>query len=309
MEMRQLRYFLHVADRGTFTRAAEDCHVAQPALSQQVIKLEEELDALLLERLGRRVQLTDAGRIVYQGARDILAIVEEIRARVAEANRRGVVRVGAIPTVAPYFLPPLVQAFTRRYPDVQVQISEEVTEGCLKHCREGTLDLAVVALPVPEEHWHVERLFDEELLLVLPAGHPLARKPRVRLADVRGEPFVLLDEAHCLSQQTRSFCHREAVQPIVLGVANQLATVQELVALGQGVSLIPQMARRLDRDKSRVYRSLSGKKPTRTLALVWHEGRFQGQAVLDFIAWLRDSVRGEASGARGAARPRRAFPD
>jgi LysR family transcriptional regulator, hydrogen peroxide-inducible genes activator len=293
MELHQLRYFTAVADLKSFTRAARHCLVSQPSLSQQIIKLEHELGQPLFERLGRTVQITEAGRSLYAQALSILGAVAEVKQRIKAAtdSEHGAVTVGAIPTVAPYLLPPLLQRFAARHPNAEIAVVEHLTEFVLKGCLEGELDVGVVALPVANEMLHVEPLFTEELLLALPPKHPLVRKRRVTLEDVGGEPFVLLDEMHCLGEHVLSFCKQRDCLPAVRCRGAQLLTVQELVALGRGVSLVPAMACGVDRGKRCRYRSLAGDKPARTLALVWHKHRYHSPLVQQFLAALRTTAR------------------
>jgi LysR family hydrogen peroxide-inducible transcriptional activator len=169
---------------------------------------------------------------------------------------------------------------------------EDVTQQSLRRLAEGEVDLAILALPVQGQSLHAEALFREELLLVLPKAHPLADKPRLALKDLADEAFILLNDSHCLTHNTLSFCHQKQFQPIVTSRISQLATLQELVALGQGISFIPAMARRLDENPARVYRSLAGEKPARTIGLVWHKHRFQSRLFKRFVDWLRQ--HGEA---------------
>ncbi len=138
----------------------------------------------------------------------------------------------------------------------------------------------------------MQPLFEEELLLVLPRDHRLARKARVKLDDLQDEPLILLNEAHCLSHDIRSFCLRKRFHPVAAGRTAQLTTVQELVALGHGVSFIPEMARRLDRSPARVYRSLDGSRPTRTVAACWNRERFRPRAMESFVSLLRSDRQG-----------------
>jgi LysR family hydrogen peroxide-inducible transcriptional activator len=300
MELHQLRYFVAAADLKNFTRAAEKCFVAQPSLSQQIINLEKELGRPLFERLGRRVRMTDAGRSLYEQAVAILAAVDEAKRRVSGAAEpgRGKVNVGAIPTVAPYLLPPLLRQFARRFPLSEVAVHEDLTEHTVKGCLEGELDVGVVALPLADDLLNVEPLFREELLVAMPPDHRFTKKRRITLEDVGGEPFILLDDIHCLGEAILRFCTHNDCQPLVQCRSAQLLTVQELVALGQGISLIPAMACDVDRGKRCRYRSLAGTRPTRTLALIWHRLRYQSPLVVQFIEALRAYARPRANGVR-----------
>ncbi len=286
MEVDQLRYFLQVAERGNFTRAAEDLMVSQPALSRSIQKLEEELGQPVFERKTRSVSLTDAGTLLQSRARQVLSILEDTKAEIMDDGEIGRVRIGAIPTVAPYFLPEILQRFSASYPKATLVVQESTTDLLLHDCSQGEIDLAIVALPVSAKHLEVEELFQEELLLVLPPDHPLVEKPRIRLSDVKPFPFVLLDEAHCLSGNIVSFCRQRSFQPVAVERTSQLTMVQELVALSHGVSMIPAMARQRDESDRRVYRSLSSPKPTRTIAVAWNPYRFQSRLSQAFREFL-----------------------
>jgi LysR family hydrogen peroxide-inducible transcriptional activator len=288
MDFVNLRYFLTVADRGSFTAAARELGRSQPALSRAIARLEEELGQPVFERQSRRVELTEAGRLLRARAQQALAIVEDARAQITDDGRTGVLRVAAIPTIAPYFLPGALRRFSLRYPGAAVQVVEDVTEGVLRRCDHGEVDLGVVALPVATRYLAVEELFEEELLAVLPRGHPLAGRRGVTLDDMKAHPFILLDEAHCLSQQIVAYCRQRFHQPVATERTSQLATIQELVALGHGVSFVPAMARRLDGSKRRVYRSLAGVRPTRKVGVVRNPYRFQSKLLDAFCALLRE---------------------
>jgi LysR family hydrogen peroxide-inducible transcriptional activator len=287
VELDQLRYFLSVAERGNFTRAAETLMVSQPALSRSIQKLEEELGRPVFERKTRSVQLTDAGLLLQSRAQQVLAILDDTKSEIADDGQSGRVRVGAIPTIAPYFLPTVLRRFSQQFPKATVIVQENTTDVLLKSCTQGEIDLAILALPVPARYLEVEELFEEELLLVLPTEHPLVEKEKIRLVDVEPYPFVLLDEAHCLSDNIVSFCRQRSFQPVAVERISQLAMVQELVSLSHGISMIPAMAQQLDQSDRRVYRSFAGKKPTRTIAVAWNPYRFQSRLLEAFRECLR----------------------
>ena len=277
MEMHQLRYFSKVAELGNVTRAAEACHVSQPSLSQQITKLEHELGQPLFERLGRGVRLTEAGRLFRRYADQILSLTDDACTRVADTPDAGRISLAAIPTIAPYFLPSVLTRFAKECPKAQIEIVETTTDNILRLLADGAIDLAILALPIQAEHVHTKTLFTEELLAVLPSSHPLAKKPKLGLKDLVTEPFVVLNEAHCLTRNTMSFCERHAASPLITAKGHQLLTILELVRLGQGVSLVPAMAVPKGRDHGREYRSLSGDKPSRTIALAWNRMRYHTQ--------------------------------
>jgi len=288
MEFDQLRYFLSVADLANFTRAAEELGISQSALSRSIQRLEEELGQPVFERQGRSLSLTEAGALLQRRTQQILTLIEDTKSEICDDGQSGRVRVGAIPTIAPYFLPEVLKQFSDAYPQATVIVQENTTDALLKSCTQGEIDLAILALPVPARYLEVEELFQEELLLVLPPDHPLVEKEKIRLSDVEPYPFVLLDEAHCLSDNIVSFCRRRSFQPVAVERTSQLAMVQELVSLSHGVSMIPAMARELDQSDRRVYRSIAGRKPTRTIAVAWNPYRFQSRLLKAFREHLRD---------------------
>lgn len=287
MELDQLRYFLQVAERGNFTRAAEDLLISQPALSRSIQRLEEELGQPVFERKTRSVSLTDVGTLLQARAREVLSIINDTKAEISDDGQSGHVRVGVIPTIAPYFLPDVLRRFSKEFPKATVLVQENTTDALLSSCKQGEIDVAVIALPVPARYLEVEELFEEELLLVLPPTHALLEKDNIRVSDVEPYPFVLLDEAHCLADNIISFCRQKSFQPVAVERTSQLVMVQELVSLGHGVSMVPEMAKCLDHDNRRVYRSFSGRKPTRTIAVVWNPYRFQSRLVETFREFLR----------------------
>lgn len=287
MELDQLRYFLRVADVASFTRAAEELGISQPALSRSIQRLEEELGQPVLERQGRSLSLTEAGALLQGRAQQILSLIEDTKAEISDDGKSGRIRIGAIPTIGPYFLPALLRRFSQEFPQAQLIVHEETTDKLIKSCAQGEIDVGILALPISARYLEIQELFEEELLLVIPPDHPLAEKPRVYLSDIEPFPFVLLDEAHCLTDNIVSFCRQRSFQPVAVERTSQLAMVQELVSLSHGVSMIPQMARRLDQSDSRAYRSLSGTKPTRKVAAIWNPYRFKSKLLNAFRERLR----------------------
>ena len=287
MEVSQLRYLLKVAERQSFTHAGEELMVSQSALSRSIARLEQEIGQPVFERRTRSVVLTDAGRLLKVRAEQILGLIEDTLAEITDDGETGRIRVGAIPTIAPYFLPAVLREFRNQFPKAHLVVYEETTEKLLQRCQQGDVDVALLAAPIPKQHLTVEPLFEEELLLVLPAGHPLSEPKSLGVKEIEGHPFVLLDETHCLSDNIVSYCRHRSFHPVSVERTSQLATVQELVALGHGISLIPRMARRLDTSDHRVYRSLTAPRPARTIVQAWNPYRFQSRIAERF----KDVVR------------------
>ncbi|HBJ34899.1 MAG TPA: hyalin [Planctomycetaceae bacterium] len=291
MEIDQLRNFLKVAEHGNFTRAAEDVGLSQPALSRSIGRLEEELGQPVFDRQSRCVALNDAGQRLLVRARQILLLVDEASSEICDDGRTGRIRIGAIPTIAPYLLPRLLRTCRDGFPEASIIVQEDTTEALLKSLAAGTLDIAILALPIAFKYLEVIELFEEELWLVLPADHPLVKRKTIRMSDIASLPFVMLGEAHCLAGQIRSFCRQKSFHPLAVEQTSQLATVQELVSLGHGISLVPDMAKQIDTSDRRVYRALSDPKPTRKIAALFNPYRFQSKLMKAFLEKIREECR------------------
>lgn len=299
MEMHQLRYFVKIAEFENFTRAAEACGVSQPSLSQQISKLELELGQSLFERLSRRVVLTDAGRILLDHATQILSLAEQAEVKIRDAAQmgKGNIAVAAIPTVAPYLLPGILNQFTQEFPDAHVFVNEDVTQESIRKCLAGDVDIVLLAEPIPEEeNLRTECLFAEELFVVMPVDHALTTKDSISIEDIETEQFVLLNEAHCLTDNVLSFCDKKSFQPIVSCRGSQLTTLQELVALGKGISLVPKMAMSLDQANNRVYRPVAETPPIRKIVMAWNKNRFQSRLCKNMMEVIREYCSTFASG-------------
>ncbi|WP_165066939.1 LysR family transcriptional regulator [Paludisphaera rhizosphaerae] len=287
MEFQQLRMFLKAAELGSFTGAAREFGVSQPAISQQIGRLEQSLGRQLFERQGRQVALTEAGELLRRRALQIVSLVDDTARLLCDDGETGKIVVSAIPTIAPYLMPGLLEAFHEEYPRARVEVNEEVTEVILRRCALGEIDVGVLAMPASRGYLKFETLFEEELLLATSADHPLVGRDQVELDDLRDLPFVLLDEAHCLSDDIRGFCRRRLFQPVTTGRVSQLATVQQLVAQGFGISLIPQMAVPAEPTPRLRFRSLDGEKPSRTVTACWNPDRYQSRLMLSFLETLK----------------------
>lgn len=285
MEMHQLRYVLAVARTGNFSRAAENCHVAQPSLSQQIQKLEEELGERLFERMKRHTRLTPHGELFVRRAVRILDEVDAAKREAGEARDllRGTVSVGALPTIAPYLLPRVMAEFTAKYPGVEIIVQEDTTARLLKMLLAYELDFALASDPIEDGRLETKTLFAEELLLALPPRHPLARKPRMTISDLEGERLIVMKPGHCLGDQALGFCDRRGVKSAISFRSAQLETIQALVASGLGISLIPEMAARRDARGIPVYRSLPAPRPMRQILAVWPKQRLPARAGSEFL--------------------------
>jgi LysR family hydrogen peroxide-inducible transcriptional activator len=302
MELHQLRYFVAVAETGNFTRASERSHVAQPSLSQQIIKLETEVGHKLFHRLGRKAVLTEAGAAFLERAKRILFEVENAAKELGDHPSLGRrITVGAVQTVMPYLITPLLGALRESHPNLLVDAQEDFRANLVRAVVEGDLDLAVVPLPVKEHRVAVEPLLSEPLLLVVGQRHPIASRTSISVADLAGETFVSLGDSSSLATQIRAFFGDQKFQPRIGYRCAQVATLKQFVASGFGISLLPELARQpADRD-TLTYLRLTGSEPTRELVVIRHLQRYQSRGAEQFLALLRQSVKN--AGPAAAAGP------
>ncbi len=285
MEMHQLRYFLAVIKTGSFSRAAAECHVSQPSLSQQILKLEEELGEPMFERLPRGVAMTPAAHLLQASAVRILQEAEDARRLILQARGdvRGRVTVGVLPTIAPYFLPGLLQLFSTQFPHAEVVVQEDTTARLLVEIENGAIDMALVSLPVEAPFLATKKLFEDELLLAMPHAHHLASRKTVKLHDLAGEDFILLRDGHCLADQSSDICEKTAnFCPKVACRSAQMETVLSLIRAGLGISLVPRMAQESGAVQGLNLKSISP--PIyRSIALAWRKNRHHCLVARSFL--------------------------
>jgi len=241
VELRQLRYFIALAEEGHFGRAAERVFVVQQALSGSIRKLEDELGVRLFERTTRRVQLTPAGQEFLAGARQMLALLDQTteRARRTARGEVGRLAVGFVSGLAFGGLPEVVRTFRARFPDVAVELLELTAAEQEQALREGRIDIGFVLLPVRDPMLAREPLWRQELIVALPSGHPLATRDRVRIEDLRDEPFVFFPR-HVRAtyyDQVMAMATQAGFQPRIVQEAIEVPTLLSLVAAGVGAFL------------------------------------------------------------------------
>jgi LysR family hydrogen peroxide-inducible transcriptional activator len=271
LSMRHLRYFEALAQHGHFGRAAEACAISQPALSVQMKELEDLVGAPLIERGTRQVRLTGLGEAFAARTRDILRAVDALGdlARASMGPLAGVLRLGVIPTVAPYLLPAIIHRLTERFPGLDLRPREAVTHRLVEGLNDGRLDAAIVALPLSEPTLYEHPLFTEEFVLVRPKAE--ASTPVPCPDTLREMRLLLLEEGHCFRDQALAFCSMPSV-PRDLMEGSSLATLVQMVGSGIGVTLIPEMAVAVEtRSAAVAVARLNEPRPTRTLGLVWRK--------------------------------------
>jgi LysR family transcriptional regulator, hydrogen peroxide-inducible genes activator len=270
--LKQLRYFDALARHCHFGRAAEASAISQPALSMQIKELEETLGGMLLERGARQVALTRFGEDISQRVRDILRSVDELGdfARASRDRLVGPLRLGMIPTIAPYLLPTVIGNLTRMHPELDIHVRETVTPKLIQELAEGRLDTAIVALPVSEPSLTEVALFSENFLLVRPGedeGTPVPSSESLR--EMR---LLLLEEGHCFRDQALSFCNMQWSRPREVLDASSLSTLVQMVSSGIGVTLIPEMAVAVETRRASVsVARFKNPQPSRTIGMIWRK--------------------------------------
>lgn len=292
MNLRDLRYFVALAELRHFGRAADACFVSQPTLSTQIKKIEDELGVTLVERAPRKVMLTEAGAEIAQRARVVLHEIEQIRAiaRRSLDPESGTLRLGIFPTLGPYLLPHVVPKLRQRFPRVELLLTEEKTEILLQLLQEGRIDAAVLALPLHEEQLHTELLFEEPFVLAVPSTHPLADTQRLGLDTIADERLLLLDDGHCLRDQALDVCHLAGASEKDGFRATSLETLRQMVAAGVGMTLLPLLAVQPPVPRSETVRLLSftDSRPSRQIALVWRKSSAQSDFLHKVAGVLAD---------------------
>ncbi len=268
--IRQLRYVEALARHGHFGRAAEACAVSQPALSMQIRDLEAGLGMALFERGARQVRLTGFGDAFASRAREILRAVDELgeMARAAGGRLSGRLRIGVIPTIAPYLLPRIITDLTRLYPGLDIQVRETLTPRLIEELSDGRLDTAILALPVSEPAFTEVPLFTEDFVLVRPKTDADLPVPSARrLREMR---LLLLEEGHCFRDQALDFCDMRSVLPREMLDGSTLSTLVQMVGAGMGVTLIPEMAVPVETRAAPVsVARFEPPRPSRTIGMIW----------------------------------------
>jgi len=271
LTFRQLRYLDALARHGNFGRAAEECGISQPALSMQIRELEQELGAELVTRRHGMTVLTEAGVEVARRAGPILSATRDL----ADCVRHGgpllskTLRLGVIPTLAPYVLPCLLPELHRRHPGLCLDLLETQTKTLVSELAQGALDVILLALPLEKAEFETIDLFKDRFLLAVPAEDPLPERSRVTTSDVNARRLVLLEEGHCLRDQALSYCGDRGYVQARLG-ATSLATVLQMVASGYGVTLLPEVAVNIEvRDERVKLLRFAEPQPQRNIGLAW----------------------------------------
>lgn len=292
LSLRQLQYVVAVAETLGFHRAAERCHVSQPTLSAQVQQLESVLGVKIFERDRRRVLVTSAGADIVARARRVLVEAVDLLAAATRLREPfvGTVRVGVIPTVAPYLLPEIMPRIGKAYPKLALVFREEKTADIVRELSEGALDAGLLALEADVGGCAHAAIARDSFVAALPKGHALARKKRLDLSDLEGEDVLLLDEGHCLRDQALALCAKAKAAETPFR-ATSLATLAQMVSSGAGITLLPSMAVPVENRRGQLeVRPFARPIPGRTIALIWRPSSPLAPMFVELAKTLRASA-------------------
>ncbi len=297
MELRQLQYTIQIAEERNFSRAADKLHIAQPSLSQQLSKLEQELGVKLFQRNTSTVELTHAGASFIEHARKIMDAVEQLRQEMDDISqlRAGRVVIGSMPITGSHLLPYVLPAFNVAYPDIQVTLLEDTSLNLEKLTAGGGTDLSLLSLPLQEPSLTYEPIGEEIIDLAVPPQHPLAALESspggVAMEQLKDEPFIVLKKGQGFRKLTMDLCRGAGFEPNVVFESNNIETVQSLVAAGMGITLVPRFIARAKRSELiPVYLPLSSS-PSRTLVIAYRRGRYLSKAAEAFIDTFKTTLQ------------------
>jgi LysR family hydrogen peroxide-inducible transcriptional activator len=270
LSLRQLRYFDALARHRHFGRAAEACAISQPAMSEQIKDLEETFGAALFERGSRQVRVTSLGEALAERVGHILGAIDELDGLAASHRPLRRLRLGVIPTVAPYLLPRVMRGLSQAYPELEVHVRETITDRLTQELAQGRIDAAIVALPIAGAGLEETPLFSEEFLLVRPRAQ--ANEPAPDLEALRDARLLLLEEGHCFRDQALAVCGLNPLRLREALEASSLSTLVQMVGAGIGVTLIPEMAAAVEARSAPVsVTRFSAPQPSRRIGMIWRK--------------------------------------
>jgi LysR family hydrogen peroxide-inducible transcriptional activator len=304
LSLRQLRYFDALARHRHFGRAAASCAISQPALSEQIKDLEATFGAPLFERGARQVRATALGDALAERVRDILAAIDELDGLAASHHPLRRLRLGVIPTVAPYLLPSVMRELAAAHPELDVHVRESITARLLEELAQGRIDAAIVALPAGGGAFESAALFSEEFFLVRPAAE--AGKPAPDLKSLGRERLLLLEEGHCFRDQALAVCGLNPLRPRETLEASSLSTLVQMVGAGAGITLIPEMAAPVEARAAAVtVTRCAAPQPSRTIGMIWRKSSPLGQQLRE----IGEAVRRAGACARAPTPTERSKAD
>lgn len=293
MNIRDLKYLVTTADTLHFGKAAELCFVSQPTLSMQLKKLEEELGVTLFERNNKKVILTPIGKTIVVQARLILQQVDELK-RIAEFAHNplaGKIRLGAIPTVAPYLIPQILPTIQAQLPKLELYLFEEKTDRLLADLQNGDLDLIILALPIPQKNIQFIPLYEEPFLAAVPKQHPLAKLKEINNEQLRNQNILLLEEGHCLRDQALEICQHSHAQEVPGFRGTSLEMIAGMIALDHGISLFPALSKQqYAKHPGLSLRPFSNPMPKRDIIIAWRRASVLEEVARQLAKIIREQI-------------------
>ena len=292
MEFEQLRGFLETAREKSFTRAAEKLFRTQPAVSLQIKSLESELGRRLFERHGKRVSLTEAGRLLYVHAERIFSIVDRIRHDVSGLDelRTGRLSIGTSDTNCAYVLPPVVEAFRQAYPGVEIQLTDRMSPEVARLVVDGAVDFGIATLPVYDSRLDTELLFNREEVVIASAEHPLAQRTRLSIKDLANERVLALERGSTSRSLADRIFLQAGLQPRIVMELGSIEVIKRYVEIGLGIAIVPEVAVRSELSEGRLSSLSVGGIPAREVGIVQRTGGHRSPSAEAFIEFLRASV-------------------
>jgi len=291
MDIRHLQYFVKVAELSSFTKAAHALYVTQPTISKMVKSIEEEIGVSLLLRSGKKVQLTDAGEVLYKRAQDIVRSFDHLTTELDELRnlKRGKLRIGLPPMIGSSFFPQVIGKFREHYPDVSIQLIEDGSKKVESNVENGQLDIGVVLLPTDQELFHTFSLIKEKLMLLVHPTHPLAKKKRVALAELEKEPFIFFREDFALHGRIIDECVQAGFQPRIIYESSQWDFISEMVAANLGIALLPKpICDDLDTSRIQILDVIEPVIPWH-LVMIWRKDHYLSFAAREWIRFTQTS--------------------
>lgn len=292
MDIRQLQYFAEVVEQKSFTKAAQALHVSQPSISKMMKSLEEELGVVLLDRSDRRMELTDAGKLVYHHAKKVLQVMDSMTSSIAEMRnvQRGRVKMGTMPTVGSFLLPNVIALFKKQYPGIDIEMKECGAKLLEIQVEQGNIDVGLTVLPADTGKFDVVPLVSEDLVAIVHEEHWLAGRDSVSLAELKDEAFVLFTEEYVIHDVVRQACMHSGFEPRVAYMSSLWDFVGELVATQLGISLIPRsIVRRLNISHLRTV-NISSPVIDWKYALIYRKDAYLSHAARAFIAFVEQHI-------------------
>lgn len=292
MDIRQLQYFVEVAKQKSFTKAANTLHVSQPSISKMMKALEEELGVVLLDRTERKMELTDAGELVYDHATKVLTLMDSLSSSIGEVRNmeRGRVKMGMMPTVGSFLLPNVIALFKKNYPGIEIEMKEYSAKLLEIHVEQGSIDVGLTVLPADTEKFNVVPLQAEDLVAIVHREHWLAERASVSLAELRDEAFILFTEEYAIHDVVKQACVRSGFEPRVAYMSSLWDFVGELVATQLGISLVPRsIVRRLNNSELRIV-DISSPVIDWQYALIYRKDRYLSYAARAFISFAEEHL-------------------